>query len=178
MSEFVHLHNHSHYSLLDGASTIDAIIDATIENKMSSVALTDHGVLTGAIEFYYKAKSKNIKPIIGSEFYIAPHNTSRFDKLSRVEGKQPSSGRGIYNHLVLLAKNEIGYKNLIKLSSLAHTEGYYYKPRIDFEILKENSSGIICLSACPVGVIADYLVIGNIDKAKAICQDYKNVFQK
>jgi len=176
LAEFVHLHNHSHYSLLDGAATIEGIVGAAVENKMSAVALTDHGVMDGCIEFYLEAKKANIKPIIGSEFYIAPHGTSRFDKTARVEGKAKNKGRGVYNHLVLLAKNELGYKNLVKLSSLAHTEGYYYKPRIDFELLKQYYDGIVCLSACPVGVIADYLVMGNFEKAKMICKDYTDLF--
>jgi len=183
LSEFVHLHNHSHFSLLDGAATIEGLVGAAVENKMSAVALTDHGVMDGCIEFYMEAKKAGIKPIIGSEFYIAPHGTSRFDKTARVEGKTKSqgdafgkTGRGVYNHLVLLAKNELGYKNLIKLSSLAHTEGFYYKPRIDFEVLKQYYEGIVCLSACPVGVIADYLVMGNYEKAKMICREYTDLF--
>jgi len=176
LSEFVHLHNHSHYSLLDGAATIEGIVGAAVENKMPAVALTDHGVMDGCVEFYFEAKKAGIKPIIGSEFYIAPHGTSRFDKSARVEGKDKDKGRGVYNHLVLLAKNELGYKNLIKLSSIAHAEGFYYKPRIDFEILKQYYEGIVCLSACPVGVIADYLVMKNYDKAKAVCKDYTDLF--
>ncbi len=176
MSEFIHLHNHSHFSILDGAATIDALVGAAVENKMPAVALTDHGVMNGVIEFYIKAKEANIKPILGSEFYIAPHGTDRKDKTSRIQGKGEGNGRGIYNHIVLLAKNEIGYKNLVQLSSIGFTEGFYYKPRIDFEILKKYSEGIVCLSACPVGVIADYLVLGNYDKAYEVCKDYKELF--
>jgi len=178
LSEFVHLHNHSHFSLLDGAATIEGIVGAAVKNKMPAVALTDHGVMDGCIQFYIEAQKAGIKPILGSEFYIAPHGTSRFDKTARVEGKTKETGRGVYNHLVLLAKDELGYKNLIKLSSLAHTEGFYYKPRIDFELLKQYHNGIVCLSACPVGVIADYLVLGNYDKAKTICKDYTDLFGK
>ena len=136
MPEFIHLHNHSHYSLLDGASTIDGLVQATIQNEMPAVALTDHGVMFGAIEFYKAAKKAGIKPIIGCEVYIVTKG-SRFDKEVNVQSMKEGKGRGIYHHLVLLAKNLIGYKNLMKLVSIGHTEGFYYKPRIDLEVLQK-----------------------------------------
>ena len=124
--DFVHLHVHSHYSLLDGLSKIDELIEKAKEYKMKSLALTDHGVMYGVIEFFQKAKQAGIKPIIGVEMYIAPHG--RKNKRPKVD-ERPF-------HIVLLAKNQIGYQNLIKLTSVAYLEGFYYKPRIDFEVLK------------------------------------------
>ena len=119
---FVHLHNHSHYSLLDGLTKLDEMINYAKEQGSPAIALTDHGSMYGAIEFYQKAKKAGIKPIIGVETYLAPG--SRFDKNTREDARN--------FHLLLLAKNEIGYKNLIKLVSIAHIEGFYYKPRIDW----------------------------------------------
>src|SRR6478736_767277 len=126
-ADFVHLHLHTEYSLLDGAYRLDRLIDRAHALKFSSLAFTDHGVLYGAIDFYHAAREKGINPIIGCEVYVAPG--SRFEK------KTSSGGRDVYNHLVLLAKDETGYKNLVKLVSDAHLRGYYYKPRIDKEIL-------------------------------------------
>src|ERR1700741_161444 len=134
MPEFIHLHNHSHFSLLDGAATIDGLVQSAVENKMTAVALTDHGVMFGAIEFYSAAKKAGIKPIIGCEVYIVT-NGSRFDKEVNAQSIKEGRGRGIYHHLVHLAKNLKGYQNLTKLCSLGHTEGFYYKPRIDLELL-------------------------------------------
>ena len=122
-ADFVHLHLHTEYSLLDGACRLDRLMDKAHELKFSSLAITDHGVLYGAIDFYKAAREKGIKPIIGCEVYVAPG--------SRLEKKTSSGGRDVYNHLVLLAKNETGYRNLIKLATAAHLEGYYYKPRVD-----------------------------------------------
>jgi DNA polymerase-3 subunit alpha len=179
MPEFVHLHNHTHYSLLDGATTVDSLLNAALENKMSSVALTDHGVMFGAVEFYKKAKKKGIKPIIGSEVYIVTKG-SRFDKgvAQTSDSLQPvaKKGRGIYHHLVLLAKNEIGYRNLIKLTTLGHLEGFYYKPRIDFELLTKYSEGLIALSACAGGVVSAHLVNESYDDAKEIALMYRELF--
>src|SRR5271169_3083842 len=126
MPEFIHLHNHSHFSLLDGAATIDGLIQSTVENKMPAVALTDHGVMCGAVEFYKKATKAGIKPIIGCEMYIVT-NGSRFDKEVNTQSIKEGRGRGIYHHLVLLAKDITGYHNLTKLCSFGFTEGFYYK---------------------------------------------------
>ncbi len=138
--KFVHLHCHSHYSLLDGASSINKLIAKAKHHGMNALALTDHGNLHGALEFYQKAKAADINPIIGYEAYVAPK--SRFSR-----GDATSSKEAAY-HLTLLAQNRVGFKNLIKLASAAALEGFYFKPRIDREILQAHSEGIICLSGC------------------------------
>lgn len=163
MCDFVHLHNHSHFSLQDAACTIDDLVKTTGEMGMKSIALTDHGVMYGVSEFYSKAKHSGIKPIVGMEAYITMEG-SRFEK-----GTDQGAGRKRskhYNHLVLLAKNKTGYKNLIKLSSLGFTEGFYYKPRIDMDILREYSEGLICSTACPAGPVSVHLINGDYNKAK------------
>ena len=175
MPQFIHLHNHSHYSLLDGACTIDALIEAAVENKMPALALTDHGVMFGVMEFYKKAKKAGIKPIVGSEFYIVTKG-SRFDKVVNAQSVAEGRGRGIYHHIVLLAKNEQGYKNLMKLSTLAHTEGFYYKPRIDVELLQKYHEGVLALSACAGGVVAAHLVNGKYEEAKEAAIIYRDIF--
>jgi len=182
MSQFIHLHNHTHYSLLDGAATVDTLLQAAFDCKMPAVALTDHGVMFGAIELYKKAKKKGIKPIIGCEVYILTKG-SRFQKskekddgndLLVIDGK--SKKKRDYNHLILLCKNLTGYKNLIKLVTLGHTEGYYYKPRIDFELLSQYHEGLVCMSACAGGVVASHLINGDYDEAKEVALMYKNLF--
>jgi DNA polymerase-3 subunit alpha len=175
MSKFVHLHNHTHYSLLDGASTINGLIDAAIENDMHAVALTDHGVMFGALEFYKKAKKAGIKPIIGCEAYVVPKGT-RFDKPQTSERESKKRGGELYHHLLLLAKNETGYKNLMKLGTLSHLEGYYYKPRIDLELLSKYHEGIICTSACPIGIIGSYLANNDYEQARSVAATYKEIF--
>src|SRR6185503_11866488 len=138
-ADFVHLHLHTEYSLLDGACRLDKLMERAHELKFPAMAITDHGVLYGAIDFYQAARAKGIKPIIGCEVYVAPG--SRLDK--KTSG---SSGRDVYNHLVLLAKDEVGYKNLIKPATSEHIEGFYYKPRIDKEILAAHKDGLVALS--------------------------------
>ena len=162
MSNFVHLHNHTAFSLLDGAIRVDSLIKKTKEYEMPAAAITDHGVLYGMIDFYRKAKKEGIKPIIGAEVYLAPG--SRFEK-----------SRKRY-HLVLLAQNKQGYHNLIQLVSKAWLEGFYYKPRVDKELLAEYSQGIICLSACLQGEIPQLLLNGNYDLAKKAVSDYQAIF--
>jgi DNA polymerase-3 subunit alpha len=163
---FIHLHNHSHYSLLDGLTKIDDLVKAAVTDGAPAIALTDHGVLYGAIEFYQKCKKAGIKPIIGVEAYLAPN--SRFDKNTREDARS--------FHLVLLAENNIGYKNLIKLVSIAHLEGFYYKPRIDWELLKEHHEGVIAMSACLGGEISQLILQGNLDKARTRIKDYAELF--
>jgi len=175
MPEFIHLHNHSHYSLLDGAATVETLIGAAIQNKMPSVALTDHGVLFGALEFYKKAKKAGIKPIIGCEAYIVTRG-SRFDKTLQSEKSNQGQGRGIYHHILLLAKDLTGYRNLMKLVTLGHTEGYYYKPRIDVEILQQYKEGLVVTSACPGGIVGSQLVNGNYEEARSVAAIYKEIF--
>ena len=166
MSKFVHLHIHSEFSLLDGANRIKDLPVRAKELGMDAMAITDHGVMYGAIDFYKACKKEGIKPIIGCEVYVAPR--SRFDKEPNVDNK--------YNHLILLAKNNQGYKNLSKLVSLGFTEGYYYKPRIDLEILEKYSEGLICLSACLAGSVNQALLNGNNEKAEEIALWHKKVF--
>ncbi|MBK7105854.1 MAG: DNA polymerase III subunit alpha [Ignavibacteriae bacterium] len=172
MCDFVHLHNHSHYSLQDAACTIDSLISATQKNKMNALALTDHGVMYGISEFYKKAKKASIKPIIGVEAYINFEGT-RFEKNESANPKKKSKQ---YNHLVLIAKNDIGYKNLIKLSTQGFTEGFYYKPRIDLDLLREKSEGLICTSACLAGPVASHLLNGDYQKAKENSIILKEIF--
>ncbi|MBI2430185.1 MAG: DNA polymerase III subunit alpha [Ignavibacteriales bacterium] len=181
-SQFIHLHNHTHYSLLDGAATVETLLKAAADNNMAAVAPTDHGVMFGAIEFYKKAKKKNLKPIIGCEVYILTKG-SRFTKSKdRDEGNDllvsegKSKKKRDYHHLILLCKDIVGYKNLIKLVTLGHTEGYYYKPRIDFELLKQYHEGLVCMSACAGGVVANPLINGEYEEAKEIALMYKNLF--
>jgi len=164
--KFVHLHVHSHYSLLDGLAKIDDLISKAQELGFNALALTDHGNLYGAIEFYKKAKKSGIKPIIGCEVYLAPR--SRFEKTAKVDSKS--------YHLTLLCKDQIGYQNLIKLVTKAWLEGFYYKPRIDKELLKENSQGLICLSGCPTGEIPRALLSNNYDLAKKLAFEYLEIF--
>ena len=164
--QFVHLHNHTEYSLLDGACRIEDLISRAKELGMPAIAITDHGSMYGAIDFYKQAKKQGIKPIIGCEVYVAPR--SRFEK-SAVEGDS-------YYHLVLLAENEVGYRNLIELVSRGYSEGFYYKPRVDRDIISRFSEGLICLSACIAGEIPAQLLKGNPDEAESIAKEYLHIF--
>lgn len=173
MSDFVHIHNHSHYSLQDGACTVEDIIKAAQKNNMHAVALTDHGVMYGALEFYKKAKKANIKPLIGMEAYV-DFEKSRFDKSSdNAQSKRKSKH---YNHLLLLAKNRIGFNNLMKMSTIGHTEGFYYRPRIDWEILSKYNEGLICTTACPAGPVSTHIINENLSKAKENAIKLKEIF--
>ncbi|MDD5569278.1 MAG: DNA polymerase III subunit alpha [Candidatus Pacebacteria bacterium] len=168
MKKFTHLHLHSHYSLLDGLPKIDDILKKVASLNMDSVALTDHGVLYGAIEFYQKAKAKGIKPIIGCEVYEA---------VNKMEDKTPQTGGRRY-HLILLAKNEEGYNNLVKLVTRAHLDGFYYKPRIDLDLLAKHAKGLIGLSACLQGRIPALVLAGKMDEAEKTAQNYEDIFGK
>lgn len=165
---FVHLHVHTEYSLLDGAAPISKLVEAAAKMKMPAIAITDHGSMYGTIQFYNKCKSMGIKPIIGCELYITEDRHSRTVITDR--DKSPS-------HLVLLAKNNEGYKNLSRLSSIGFIEGYYYKPRIDLEVLEKYSEGLICLSACISGPIPRLLLDNNYEGALAYAKTLKNIFK-
>ncbi len=168
MTDFVHLHTHTEYSLLDGASRIGDLIKKAKEQGMKSLAITDHGAMYGVVDFYKEAVANGIKPIIGCEVYVAPR--TRFDKTHEYDSK--------YSHLILLAENQTGYKNLIKIVSAGFTEGFYYKPRVDFELLEKYSEGLIVLSACLAGEIPKAILNGSYDEAKAIAEKYIKVFGK
>ena len=165
MPDFVHLHIHSEFSLLDGANRIKDLPVRAKELGMKAMAITDHGVMYGVIDFYKACKKEGIKPIIGCEVYVA--SRTRFDK-------EPQDKK--YYHLILLAKNNKGYQNLSKLVSLGFTEGYYYKPRIDLEILEKYHEGIICLSGCLAGSVSQAILNGNIEEAENVAKWHKNVF--
>jgi len=165
-ANFVHLHVHTEYSLLDGACRISELVTQAKKHKMPALAITDHGVMYGAIQFYKEAIRQGVKPIIGCEMYVA--HQSRFDKSSQRK-ETP-------HHLILLVKNNEGYKNLIKLVTLSYLEGFYYKPRIDKEILREHSNGLIALSACLKGEISQCILQKNIKKAKEVALDFLDIF--
>lgn len=166
--EFTHLHVHSHYSLLDGLPKIEELLSYAKELGMDSLAITDHGVLYGAVEFFKTAKKYDIKPIIGCEVYTA---------LERMYQKRPNIDNKRY-HLILLVKNEIGYRNLVKLVTKAHLEGFYYKPRIDEELLFEHAEGLIALSACLQGKIPKLILSGKLKEAEETALRYKEIFGK
>ena len=163
--DFAHLHLHTEYSLLDGCCVIKKVIDKAAELGQKSIAITDHGVMYGVIDFYKYAKSKGIKPIIGCEVYVSTR--SRLDKQKGLDG---------YNHLVLLCKDNEGYQNLIKMVSKGFTEGFYSKPRVDKELLSEYSGGLIALSACLAGEIPRLLLNGDYEKAKETALWYRDTF--
>jgi len=166
MGEFVHLHLHTEYSLLDGAASISRLADKAIAEGQDAIAITDHGVMYGAVEFYDALKKKGIKPIIGCEVYVAAE--SRFIK----DGKMHSSG----NHLVLLCKNEVGYKNLCYMVSESYINGFYMKPRIDMELLCKHSEGLVALSACIAGKIPQLILSGNMQEAENCALEMKRIF--
>jgi len=166
LSGFVHLHTHTEYSLLDGASPIPKLLDKAKELGMDSIAITDHGAMYGVVDFYKEAKKRGIHPVIGCEVYIAPR--SMRDKEARTDSD--------YAHLVLLAKNQKGYQNLIYLVSLGFTEGFYYKPRIDYEVLADHCEGLIGLSACLAGDIPRFLMSGQYDEARKLALRLNHMF--
>src|SRR3989344_2428566 len=168
MSKFVHLHTHTEYSLLDGLSKIPKLVKAAKDLGMEALAITDHGVMYGAIEFYKACKEAGIKPIIGAELYISPRSHAS------KEGKADTEPF----HLTILAKNQEGYLNLMKLISTSHLEGFYYKPRVDKALLKEYSKGLICLSGCPGGEFIETLDRKGIEKAIDVAKEYQDIFGK
>ncbi|MBV9848822.1 MAG: DNA polymerase III subunit alpha [Armatimonadetes bacterium] len=164
--EFVHLHLHSEYSLLDGACRIDDLVKKAADLNMPAIGLTDHGVMYGSLEFYLKCRKAGIKPLVGNEMYVATrHRTQR-------ENKKLDDSR----HLVLLAMNETGYKNLLKLTTLASMEGMYYKPRIDRELLQQYNEGLICLSACLGAEVPHHIMNGDHDKARYVASEFREIF--
>lgn len=165
-SDYVHLHNHTQYSLLDGLTKVPQLIEYVKKHDMEAVAMTDHGTLSGTIEFYKAAKAAGVKPIIGMETYIAARGMT---------DKEPGKDKPNF-HLILLAMNNQGYKNLMALSTKANLEGFYYKPRIDHELLEKHSEGLICLSGCASSEVGDQLRQGQYDQAKETAQWYKKVF--
>jgi DNA polymerase III subunit alpha len=167
MAEFVHLHNHSDYSLLDGAASVGSMVKRAKELGMPALALTDHGNMFGAVKFYDACREQGIKPIVGEEFYVA--GSSRFERSGTENGNK-------YYHLVLLAKDADGYRNLLKLSSAAYTEGYYYKPRIDFELLAAHAKGLVASSACIAGEVPGLVLMGKEAEAQATAMRYAELF--
>lgn len=165
-SDFVHLHTHTYHSLLDGLTKIDDLIDTVKASGMEAVAITDHGTMSGAIEFFKEAISKGVKPILGIESYVAAR--TRFDR-------DPAHDKPRY-HLILLAKNQIGWQNLCSLTTKAWVEGQYYKPRIDHDIMAEHSEGVICLSGCAGSEISESIRVGDFERAKELASWYKSVY--
>jgi DNA polymerase-3 subunit alpha len=165
---FVHLHCHTEYSLLDGAARVKDVVARAVELGMPAVAITDHGVMYGVLKLYDACKAAGINPVIGCEVYVAPR--TRFDKESGIDNKA--------NHLILLAETQEGYRNLCKICTIGFLEGYYYKPRIDHEVLRQYSKGIICMSACIAGEIPQALLKGDIEKAYEIAREYIDIFGK
>ncbi len=168
MASFIHLHTHSHYSLLDGLSKVKDMVALAKQHGMPAIGLTDHGAMYGIIEFYSTCVKNDIKPIIGVELYIA--NRTRFDKEPGIDNKR--------YHLTVLAKNNTGYQNLIKLTTAAHVEGYYYKPRVDKDLLHAHADGLIALSGCMAGELARTIQAGAIDRAETIIREHQDIFGK
>ena len=164
-SQYVHLHNHTHHSLLDGLTKIPGLIDRVKELGMEAVGITDHGTMSGVLEFYKTAKNADIKPVLGMEAYVAAR--SRHDR-------DPQKDKARY-HLTVLAMDNTGYKNLMRLSTIANLEGMYYKPRIDHELLEEYGEGLIILSGCASSELGENLRVDNYEEAKSIAKWYKSI---
>ena len=167
-SEFVHLHNHSDYSLLDGAQRVDQLVDTIDDLNMDSLALTEHGNMFSVVPFYNQAKNTGIKPIIGCETYVAVG--------SRHNKKPPAGGGWGNNHLILLVQNQSGYQNLMKLVTAGYLEGFYYRPRIDMELLEKYNEGLICLSGCLKGEIPEKMLTGDYQGAKNAALKFSEIF--
>ena len=166
MRDFVHLHLHTEYSLLDGAFRISEMMSSVAELGQKAVAITDHGVMYGVIDFYRAAKKAGVKPIIGCEVYVAPR--SRFDRERDADARA--------SHLILLAENQVGYQNLIFIVSAGFTEGFYGKPRVDMQLLREHSEGLIACSACLSGQVSKLLIQNNYDAAREMALELNGVF--
>lgn len=167
MQDFAHLHVHTDYSLLDGASSFKKLIAQAKKLGQKAIAITDHGNMFGALRFYQECIKQEMNPIIGSEFYVAPGHRGE---------RSTTEHHTKYYHLVLLAKNEEGYRNLMVLSSKSYTEGMYYKPRIDEELLRTYSGGLICLSACLAGQLPSLLLEGKTAEAEDLARRYRDIF--
>ena len=165
MKDFVHLHVHTEYSLLDGIARINKLVEITKERGYSAVAITDHGNMYGTLAFYEECVKAGIKPILGCEFYICSDLTKK-------------QGKDDMGHLVLLAKNEEGFHNLLKLNEIAFVDGFYYKPRIDYKVLQEHSKGVICLSACVAGHIPQLILQRQFEEAETLAIKMKNMFEE
>src|SRR5260370_28120207 len=163
---FVHLHCHTDYSLLDGACEISQLMSLVAEQKMTAVAMTDHGNVFGAVEFYNSAKAHGVHPVIGCEVYVAQ------------QGHKVNTESNRYNHLVLLCENQDGYRNLIQLASTAYLDGFYYKPRIDKDLLSRHAKGLIALSACLRGDINETLMADRYEEARRLAYQYEDMFGK
>jgi len=168
LKDFVHLHVHTEYSLLDGAARINQLVKRAKELNMHSLAITDHGVMYGVIDFYKACKKEGIKPILGCEVYTAPRSYA--DKDPKQDAEQ--------GHLILLAKNQQGYKNLMKLVSLGFTDGFYYKPRIDYQLLETYHEGLIALSACLAGDVARHILHNDYEAAKQLALKLESIMGK
>ena len=164
MSDFVHLHNHTDYSLLDASQTVEQMCNRVYDLGMNSIAVTDHGNLFAMIPFYKEAQKKGIKSILGCEIYVSVKKHTDKTLLTTSNGKKWG-----YHHLVLLAQNQTGYKNLMKLCSIAYLEGFYYRPRVDKELLKKYNEGLIATSACLAGEVTSYAALGDYENAKKSC---------
>ena len=167
-SDFVHLHLHTHYSLLDGACTVKGLIDLARENDMNAMAITDHGYMGGVEEFHRELSGAGINPIVGVEAYVAPGDRRDFDS------NKPFNRGGF--HLILLSENEQGYRNLCKMMSAANKDGFHYKPRIDKELLRQYHEGLICTSACIGSEISQYFLQGNEKRAEQAMREYLDIF--
>jgi len=165
-NNFVHLHCHSEFSLLDGAARINKLVSRAAELKMPALAITDHGTMFGIVDFYKAARAAGIKPILGCEVYVSFR--SRFQKEARVDDSQ--------YHLILLAENHTGYRNLMKIVSKGYLEGFYYKPRVDLDLLEEFHEGLIALSACLAGEIPTLILKGQTEKAREAAQRYRKKY--
>ncbi len=164
--DYAHLHNHTQYSLLDGLSKVPALLDHVQQLGMNAVAMTDHGTLSGAVEFYKEAKARGVKPVIGMEAYVAPRQHTDRD---------PAKDKA-YFHLIILAMNNVGYQNLMRLSTIANLEGFYYKARVDHDLLEKYNEGLIILSGCIGGEVGDALRQDQYAQAKKTAQWYKKTF--
>ena len=178
---FTHLHVHTEYSMLDGASRLDELVGKAAAEGMPALGMTDHGNMYGVVDFYKQCKEQGIKPIIGTEAYMAhEHRSERPSRRGRIDdsGGETESGGKVYYHLTLLAENNIGYKNLIKLSSLAFLEGYYYQPRMDWELLQRHSEGIIATSGCLGGHVLQKMLKGDMSGAETDAGRLQDIFGK